>query len=47
VGKDTISVECKTDLLVVLKVKSDMDHHMIIELEDGIKLLSVLFKREA
>jgi hypothetical protein len=35
--KCTTSVERKTNRLVVLMVKSSLDPHMIIELEDGLK----------
>ena len=35
-GKCTISIECKTDILVVLMVISGLDPHMIIELEDDL-----------
>ena len=35
-GKCTISIECKTDILVVLTVISGLDPHMIIELEDDL-----------
>jgi hypothetical protein len=30
--------ECKTNQLAVLTVKSGLEPHMIIELEDGLKL---------
>jgi hypothetical protein len=33
----TTSVECKTNRLAVLTVKSGLDPHMIIELEEGLK----------
>jgi hypothetical protein len=36
--KCTTSAECKTNRLVVLTVKNGLDPHMIIELEDGLKL---------
>jgi hypothetical protein len=34
----TTSAECKTNRLAVLTVKSGLDPHMIIKLEDGLKL---------
>jgi hypothetical protein len=34
--------ECKTNRLAVLTVKSGMDPHMIIELEDGLKSCSLV-----
>jgi hypothetical protein len=34
--------ECKTNRLVVLMVKSGLDPHMIIELEDGLKSCSLV-----
>jgi hypothetical protein len=36
--KCTASAECKTNQLVMLTVESGLDPHMIIELEDGLKL---------
>jgi hypothetical protein len=41
--KCTTSAECKTNRLAVLTVKSGLDPHMIIELEDGLKLWYVLW----
>jgi hypothetical protein len=38
----TTSAECKTNRLVVLTVKSGLDPHMIIELEDGLKSCSLV-----
>jgi hypothetical protein len=40
--KCTTSAECKTNWLVVLTVKSGLDPHMIIELEDGLKSCSLV-----
>ena len=34
--KCTISAECKTNISAVLTVKSGLDPHMIIELEDDL-----------
>ena len=34
--KCTTSAECKTDISAVLTVKSGLDPHMIIELEDDL-----------
>jgi hypothetical protein len=42
VVKCTTSAECKTNRLAVLMVKSGLDPHMIIELEDGLKSLLCL-----
>ena len=36
-GMCATSAECKTDISAVLTVKSGLDPHMIIELEDGFK----------
>jgi len=40
--KCTISIECKTDISVVLTVTSGLDSHMIIELEDDFKSMFLL-----
>jgi hypothetical protein len=40
--KCTISAECKTNRLAVLTVKSGLDPHMIIKLEDGLKSCSLV-----
>jgi hypothetical protein len=36
------SADCKTNQLAMLTVKSDLDPHMIIKLEDGLKSCSLV-----
>jgi hypothetical protein len=43
VGKVYNLYKVKTDILVVLTVKSGLDPHMIIELKDNLKLRSFIY----